>query len=365
MKDVAPALRRSWARLRALALGVACVASFLGTSLVQAADYPAPHEGVWTIRDFHFASGEVLPELRIHYYTVGDPAGQPVLVLHGTAGSAQGMLNPAFAGELFGPGQPLDAARHFIILPDAIGAGQSSKPSDGLRMAFPHYNYEDMVRAQHALVAEHLGIRQLRLVVGNSMGGMHTWLWGVMYPGEARNLVPLASMPVEVAGRNWMTRRLLVELIKADPEWNGGNYTHQPAHLQLALTTFGVTTLGGNRGWHQVAPTQDAADQYITSALARAPTGDANDVIYQFEASRGYNPSPRLEAIRARVLAVNSADDERNPPELGVMERELRRIPGARLYLIPGSPDTRGHGTTAQARWWSGALREFLAADPL
>lgn len=358
-------LSDAFRRLHGLARALLVVGATLTAVLpaARAADYPTPREGVWTIRDFRFASGDVLPELRLHYYTVGNPAGQPVLVLHGTAGSAKGMLNPAFAGELFGPGQPLDAARHFIIVPDAIGAGESSKPSDGLRMAFPHYNYEDMVRAQHALVMEHLGIRQLKLVVGNSMGGMHTWLWGVMYPGEARNLVPLASMPVEVAGRNWMMRLLLVELIKADPEWNGGNYTHQPPHLQLALTTFSVATLGGNRGWHQVAPTQDAADRYVTTVLERSPSGDANDVIYQFEASKGYNPEPRLGAIRARVLAVNSSDDERNPPELGVMERELQRIPGARLYLIPGSPDTRGHGTTAQARWWSGALRDFLASD--
>jgi homoserine O-acetyltransferase len=332
-----------------------------GTAL--AADYPAPREGQWTIRNFRFASGEVLPELKLHYLTVGEPSGAPVLILHGTAGSARGMLSPTFAGELFGPGQPLDATKHFIILTDAIGAGESSKPSDGLRMAFPKYNYQDMVRAQHALVTEHLGIQQLKLVLGNSMGGMHTWLWGVMYPEAVRNLVPMASMPTEVAGRNWMMRRMLMDIIKFDPEWNNGNYTRQPRGLQLAQVYFSLATLGGNQGLHQIAPTQEKADQYTNELLARPSTADANDVLYQFDASRGYNPAPQLETIRARVLAINAADDERNPPELGIMERELKRIPRASLYLVPASPDTRGHGTTGQARWWKRQLQEFLTQD--
>lgn len=328
-----------------------------------AADYPAPREGQWVIRNFRFASGEVLPELRLKYLTVGEPTGAPVLILHGTGGSARGMLNPGFAGELFGPGQPLDAAKHYIILPDSIGAGGSSKPSDGLRMAFPKYNYEDMVRAQHALVTEHLGIKQLKLTLGNSMGGMHVWLWGVMYPEAARNLVPMASMPTEIAGRNWMTRRMLMDIIKFDPEWNNGNYTRQPRGLQLAQVYFSLATLGGNQGLHQIAPTMEKADQYTNELLARPNTSDANDILYQFDASRGYNPAPRLEAIRARLLAINAADDERNPPELGIMEREMKRVQHGQLYLIPASPDTRGHGTTGQARWWKQQLQEFLARD--
>lgn len=328
-----------------------------------AADYPAPKSGSWTIKNFRFNTGEVMPELKVNYHTVGEPTGEPVLILHGTGGSGRGLLSPGFAGELFGPGQPLDATRHYIILPDAIGAGGSSKPSDGLRMAFPKYNYEDMVRAQHALVTEHLGIKQLKLVLGNSMGGMHTWLWGVMYPDAMRNLVPMASMPVEVAGRNWMTRRMLMEVIKLDPDWNNGNYTRQPRGLQVAQLYFSVATLGGNQGLHQIAPTREKADQYITDQLVKGSASDANDILYQFDALRDYNPAPRLEAIRARLLAINAADDERNPPELGVMERELKRVKNGSLYLIPASPNTRGHGTTGQAKWWSAQLQTWLAQD--
>lgn len=335
---------------------------WLGTAAL-AADFPAPKQGQWVIKNFRFHNGEVLPELKLNYLTVGEPSGEPVLILHGTGGSARGMLNPGFGGELFGPGQPLDATRHYIILPDAIGAGGSSKPSDGLRMAFPKYNYEDMVRAQHALVTQHLGIRQFKLVLGNSMGGMHTWLWGVMYPDMMRNLAPMASMPVEVAGRNWMTRRMLIDIIKLDPAWNNGNYTQQPRSLKLAQVYFGLATSGGNMGLHQVAPTLDKADQWADRLLAGPSSSDANDIIYQFDSSRGYNPAPHLEKIQARLLAINSADDERNPPELGIMERELKRVQHGRLYLIPASPDTRGHGTTGQAKWWKQGLQEFLAAD--
>ncbi len=331
---------------------------------LQAADYPAPKSGQWVIKNFRFQSGEVLPELRLGYLTVGEPTGEPVLILHGTGGSARGMLNPAFAGELFGPGQPLDAARHYVILPDAIGAGASSKPSDGLRMAFPKYNYEDMVRAQHALVSEHLGVKKLKLVLGNSMGGMHTWLWGVMYPEAARNLVPLASMPLEVAGRNWMTRRMLIETIKRDPEWHGGNYTRQPGNLRIAQLFFSVATAGGTQGLHQIGPTREKADAWIDQQFAAPGSADANDLIYQFEASRGYNPSPQLERIQARVLAINSADDERNPPELmEVMKAEVQKVRAMAIYMIPASADTRGHLTTGQARWWKRQLQDFLSQD--
>ena len=270
------------------------------------------------------------------------------------------MLTGDFAGELFGPGQPLDASRYFIILPDAIGAGKSSKPSDGLRTRFPQYNYDDMVRAQYRLITEHLGVRHLRLVLGQSMGGMHTWIWGEMYPEFMDALVPMASMPVEVAGRNWMTRRMLIDLIRNDPEWNGGNYTQQPRSLQLAQVYFGIATNGGTRALYKAAPTREKADQLLSERLAQTRSADANDLLYQYEASRDYNPTPKLESIKARLLAINSADDERNPAELGIMEREIKRVKHGQYVLIPASDETRGHGTTSSAKWWKRYLAELL-----
>jgi homoserine O-acetyltransferase len=326
----------------------------------SAADYPAPKEGSWIVRDFRFHTGEALPELRLSYLTVGDPSGEPVLILHGTDGSAANLLNAGFAGELFGPGQPLDATRYFIILPDALGAGKSSKPSDQLRTKFPRYNYDDMVRAQYQLVAEHLGLKRLRLILGQSMGGMHAWVWGTMYPDFMDTLVPMASMPTEVAGRNWMTRRMLIESIRNDPEWNGGNYTKQPRSLQMMQTFFSIATSGGNNALHKAAPTREKADQLVTQRLAQASRRDANDMIYQYEAARDYNPSPKLESIKARLLAINSADDERNPPELGIMEREIKRVKHGQYLLIPASSETSGHGTVGRAKWWKQHLAEFL-----
>jgi homoserine O-acetyltransferase len=332
--------------------------------LLHAATYPAPVEGDWTVRDFHFHSGESLPEVRLHYTTVGAPTGQPVLILHGSNASGRGFLNDAFAGELFGPGQPLDAATHYIILPDGIGSGKSSKPSDGLRAKFPRYTYEDQVRAQYRLVTEHLGVHHLRVVIGNSMGGMHAWMWGVTYPDAMEVLAPMASMPVEVAGRNWMMRRMLIDAIRNDPEWNGGNYTSQPRGFLRAQAYFGLATSGGTQALYRAAPTREKADEYIDRQLAQraGAAADANDVLYTYEASRDYNPSPDLEKIRARVLAVNSADDERNPPELGVMEREIQRVKNGRYVLIPAGPETRGHGTTGSAKLWKRYLEELLAA---
>jgi homoserine O-acetyltransferase len=324
------------------------------------ADYPAPKEGDWVLRDFRFHTGEVLPELRLHYLTVGALSGEPVLILHGTGGAGRNMLTAGFAGALFGPGQPLDASRYFIILPDAIGAGKSSKPSDGLRTRFPQYNYDDMVRAQYRLITEHLGVSHLRLVLGQSMGGMHTWIWGVAYPDFMDALVPLASMPVEVAGRNWMMRRMLIDLIRSDPEWNGGNYTKQPRSLQLAQVYFGIATSGGSKAVYKAAPTREKADQLLSQRFAQIRPADANDLLYQYEASRDYNPAPKLESIKAQVLAINSADDERNPPELGIMEREIKRIPHGQYVLIPASEETRGHGTTGSAKWWAKNLMQLL-----
>jgi homoserine O-acetyltransferase len=287
-----------------------------------------------------------------------------VLVLHGTAGSGASMLTPAFAGELFGPGQPLDAAHHFIILPDALGAGKSAKPSDGLRTKFPRYGYEDMVLAQYRLVTEGLGLKHLRLVIGNSMGGMHAWLWGVRYPSFMDALVPMAAQPTEMSGRNWMLRRMLTESIRRDPDWNGGNYSAPPRGLALANQFFALATNGGNQALYKDAPSREKADKWVDDRLAAPFTADANDFLYQWEASGDYNPAPDLPRIRAALLAINSADDERNPPELGIMERELHRVRNGNLLLIPASADTRGHGTTALARFWKERFAQFMRAAP-
>jgi homoserine O-acetyltransferase len=329
----------------------------------SAADYPAPKEGDWIVRDFRFHTGEVLPELTLHYTTVGEPAGEPVLVLHGTTGSAASMLTPGFAGELFGPGQPLDARRYYVILTDAIGAGKSSKPSDGLRMRFPQYNYDDMVHAQYRLVTEHLGVRHLRLVIGNSMGGMQTWMWAEKYPGFMDIAVPMASLPNEMSGRNWMMRRLLAESIRNDPDWRGGNYQEQPRGWRIASVFFATGTNGGNHGLYRLGPTREKADAVVESRI-KAVRGDANDHLYQWESSRDYNPAPLLERIEATLVAINAADDERNPPELGILEREIRRIRNGRIFLIPASEQTTGHGTTGQARFYKSVLAELLEKTP-
>ena len=336
----------------------------LASAAAIAADYPAPHEGNWVVRDFKFHTGEVLPELRLHYRTVGAPSGEPVVVMHGTTQSGAAMLNPNFAGELFGPGQPLDASRYYIILPDAIGHGRSSKPSDGLRTKFPRYNYDDMVEAQHRLVTEHLGVRRARLVIGNSMGGMETWVWAQRYPHFMDVAVPMASLPVEMSGRNWMTRRLIIDSIRNDPEWMNGEYTKQPRSTQFASVFFAIATNGGNQALHKAAPTRAKADQLLDARLKAAFTADANDVLYQWDSSRDYNPSPGLERIQAMLLAINSADDERNPPELGLLEREIKRVKNGRALLIPGSENTAGHGTTAQAKFWAKELAQLLQNAP-
>ena len=350
--------------LKALARTSVALILSLGALLASAADYPAAKEGDWVARNFRFHTGEVMPELTLHYTTVGAPTGEPVLILHGTAGSGSGMLNPAFAGELFGAGQPLDASKYYIILPDAIGAGKSARPSNGLRAKFPRYNYDDMVAAQHRLITEGLGVRHLRLVMGNSMGGMHTWIWGVQYPDAMDALVPMASQPTEMSSRNWMMRRLIIDTIRNDPDWAGGNYTTQPRSLRAANVFFGIATNGGTQAYYKDAPTREKADQLLDARLAAPFNADANDFLYQWDASRDYNPAPRLERIRATLLAINSADDERNPPELGIMERELKRVKSGRLFLIPASEETRGHGTTGLARFYKQPLQELLDNAP-
>jgi homoserine O-acetyltransferase len=343
----------------------ALAAAFALTSFAAlAADYPAPKQADWIAKDFKFHTGETMPELRLHYVTVGEPSGQPVLVLHGSGGTAETMLTPDFAGQLFGPGQPLDASKYYIIIPDGIGHGKSSKPSDGLKTAFPKYDYEDMVEAQHRLIAEGLGIKHLRLVIGNSMGGMHTWIWGVKYPQAMDALVPMASQPTEMAARNWMLRRAMLETIRNDPDYKGGNYTTEPRMLKYAVTAFGFAAAGGTLGYQSLAPTTAKADEMVEERLASPVTADANDVVYQWEASHDYNPSAGLERIEATVLAINSADDERNPPETGVTDAALKRIKHARLYLIPASTKTRGHLTTNNATFYKQQLQELLKTLP-
>ena len=336
----------------------------LASFAALAQNYPAPQEGSWVVRDFKFHTGEVLPELRLHYRTIGAPTGEPVIVMHGTTGSGAGFLTPAFAGELFGPGQPLDAKRYYIILPDAVGHGRSSKPSDGLRTKFPRYNYDDMVDAQHRLVTEHLKVKHARLVMGNSMGGMETWIWAQKYPGFMDVAVPMASSPIEMSSRNWMTRRLIIDSIRNDPEWMGGNYTKQPRSAQFASVFFGIATNGGNQALLKAAPTREKADALLDARLKAPFTADANDALYQWDSSRDYNPSKGLERIEATLLAINAADDERNPPETGVLDREIKRVKNGRVLLIPASEDTSGHGTTGRAKFWAKELGQLLQTAP-
>ena len=329
-----------------------------------AADYPAPKEGDWIAGDFKFHTGATMPELRLHYTTIGEPSGQPVLVLHGSGGSAVNMLTPAFAGELFGPGQPLDASKYYIIIPDGLGHGKSAKPSDGMKTAFPKYDYNDMVDAQYRLVTEGLGVKHLRLVIGNSMGGMHTWIWATRYPQMMDVAVPMASQPTAMAARNWMLRRLMLETIRNDPDYNSGNYTSPPRMMKYAVNAYQVATGGGTLGYQTLAPTAEKADQMVDERLAAPVTADANDFIYQWEASHDYDPSGGMERIEATLLAINAADDERNPPETGITEAAMQRVKNGRLYLIPASSETRGHLTTGNAKFYAQPLRELLLTAP-
>jgi len=329
-----------------------------------AADYPAPRQGDFVAHDFKFHNGEVMGELRLHYTTVGEATGQPILVLHGSGGSAATMLTPAFAGELFGAGQPLDAAKYYIIIPDGIGHGKSSKPSDGMKTAFPRYDYDDMVEAQLRLVKEGLGLKHLRLVIGNSMGGMHAWLWAEKYPDLMDAVVPMAAQPTAMAARNWMLRRMMIETIRNDPDYNDGNYTRQPRMMKYAVAAYGVATSGGTLAFQNQAPTAEKADHMIDERLAAPLTTDANDFIYQWQASHDYDAAAGLSRIEATLLAINSADDERNPPETGVTVEAIKQVKNGRLYLIPASAETRGHGTTSNARFYKQQLEELLRSAP-
>ena len=324
-------------------------------------------EGDYVIRSFKFGSGETLPALSLHYRTLGRPrrdAGgvvrNAVLIMHGTTGAGTQFLSPVFAGVLFGAGQPLDTSRYYVILPDGIGHGQSSRPSQGLHARFPHYDYDDMVDADHRLLTEKLGVAHLRLVMGTSMGGMHSWVFAERYPDFMDAVVPLASAPTAIAGRNRMIRTMAMDDIRADPAWKGGEYTSPPAGLRGALQMLYIMTSAPLVQQHD-APTRDSADAVIRRFLdARMRNTDANDFLYAFDASRNYNPEPMLSRIRAPLLAINSADDQVNPPELGIVERLITRVPTGRFVLIPIGPATRGHGTHTLAAVWKEPFVAFL-----
>jgi homoserine O-acetyltransferase len=342
-------------------------AAMLAIAAVHAAEYPAPSEADFRVHDFEFASGEHLAELRIHYRTLGQPtrdaAGvvrNAVLILHGTTGNGSNFIRPEFAGELFGPGAPLDVQKYFVIIPDGIGHGGSSKPSDGLRAHFPHYGYRDMVEAQWRLVHDGLAVNHLRLIMGTSMGGMHTWLWGELHPTDMDALMPLASLPTQVSGRNRVWRRLIIDAIRNDPGWQGGDYQRQPAALATAEEMLWL--MGSNPPLRQQeAPTRERADAVIDAYVAaHVATDDANDILYALAASSDYDPEPHLASIRARLIAVNSADDLINPPELGILQRDIRQVPHGKCVLIPYSEQTRGHGSHTIAVLWKQYLQALL-----
>ena len=330
--------------------------------------YPAPVEGDFALPAFRFASGETLPVLRLHYTTIGQPRRDQtgriinaVLIMHGTTGSGQNFLSEQFAGHLFGPGQLLDAARYYLILPDAIGHGQSSKPSNGLRMSFPKYTYDDMVGATYQLLTEKLGVAHARLVMGTSMGGMETWVWGYTYPDFMDALLPLASLPVEIGGRNRMLRKMAIDLIELDPAWQGGAYTAQPrTGLTGAISSLLFMT-SSPKQLQKAAPTRALAEAALAQSESRFFSAlDANDFIYQFDASRDYNPAPHLAAIKAPLFAINSADDQVNPPELGILETEIKKVPRGRYILLPITDLTTGHGTHSNPAIWDCYLQELL-----
>jgi len=333
-----------------------------------AAEYPAPASADYVLHDFRFATGETLPELRIHYRVLGTPrrgddgkVNNAVLILHGTTGSGANFIRPEFAGELFGAGQPLDAERYFLILPDGIGHGGSSKPSDGLHAHFPRYGYRDMIEAQYRLLTEGLKVDHLRLVIGTSMGGMHTWLWGESHPDFMDGLLPLASLPAPISGRNRAWRRTIIDAIRDDKSWENGEYRNQPPSLKTAAEILFL--MANNPVERQKeAPTRAAADRLIDDYVARSTrTMDANDVLYALESSSDYDPVPGLERIKAPLLAINFEDDLINPPELGLLEREIHRVKRGKAMVIPRSERTRGHGTHTLAAVWKDHLIRLIS----
>jgi homoserine O-acetyltransferase len=342
-----------------------------GLTHATAADFPRPDEGDAVLKDFEFSTGESLPEVKIHYRALGRPARDKggrvtnaVLILHGTGGSGrnfvEGKGGELFAAELFGKGQPVDASRYYIVIPDNVGHGKSSKPSDGLRGRFPRYGYKDMIAAQYRLLTEELKVDHLRLVLGTSMGGMHTWLWGQKHPDFADALMPLASLPTQISGRNRMWRKLISDAIRNDPQWRNGNYEAQPGSLRTAAQMLSL--MSGNPVMRQKeGPTVKAADEFFDKEVAGRLRGlDANDLLYAVESSRDYDPGPGLKRIRAPLLAINFADDLINPPELGILEREIKNVPHGAAILVPTSEETSGHGTHTKAVVWKHHLAKLL-----
>ena len=354
---------------RSLAFLVANVLFAAFSCAAQQTSAPATTEGDFVIHDFKFRSGESLPELKLHYATLGklarDAQGRvtnAVLILHGTGGSGHQFLQPQFAGELLGPGQLLDTSRYFIILPDGIGHGKSSKPSDGLHAHFPQYDYDDMVLAHYRLVNEGLGVNHLRLIFGTSMGCMHSFVWGETYPDFMDSLMPMACLPVQIAGRNRLWRKMVIDGIRNDPDWKGGDYTAEPQQSLRVAMDFLIIAGSAPLLMQKNLPTRDAADKYLEDYFRTHATDlDANDFLYQVNASRNYDPSSQLEKIKAPVMWINSADDFINPPELKIAEREVPRLRNGRFILIPISDQTRGHGTHTWAAVWKQYLEELLA----
>ena len=341
--------------------------AFVFTAAAAGAAVPPASEGNFVIRDFRFSTGETLPELRIRYRTLGAPRRDArgsvvnaVMVLHGTSGTGRQFLSEGFAGVLFGPGQLLDVTRYYVILPDGIGHGGSSKPSDGMRARFPRYTYDDMIAAQYRLLTEGLGVDHLRLLMGTSMGGMHAWMWAEEHPDFADGWVPLAALPAPIAGRNRAWRRMIADAIRTDPEWKGGDYQKQPPGLTRAIQLM-VLMLQNPLRWQEAAPTRDEADRYLAEQIrSRLEGADANDLLYAFDASREYDPVPGLGRIARPLLAINFADDLVNPPDLGIFEKTVASVPGASFILVPESKETRGHGTHSLPAVWQAHLKTFL-----
>jgi homoserine O-acetyltransferase len=348
----------------------ALLVSLLVSPAFAETTWPNQREGDFLLKDYRFASGETLPELKLHYTSLGTPkrnaAGEivnGVLLLHGTGGTGKNWLMPSLADELFGPGQPLDAAQYFIVLPDGIGRGGSSKPSDGLRAKFPHYRYRDIIETEYRLLTEGLNVRHLRLVLGSSMGGMHTWLWGEMYPDLMDGLVPIASQPIAISGRNWISRRIAIEAIRNDPDWNNGNYDKNPTHY-VRTAPFGALMTESVVQLQEMAPTREAGDALYRQMVEQAAKGDANNQLYAIEAVMDYDPSKDLEKIKARLLAINFADDAVNATELDVLAPAIKRIPNAKYVVVPAGKDTHGHFSHLRAALWKSHLIEFLKDLP-
>ena len=359
---------RNLGLLTTLVLGLAAARSQTAQPEKNAATWPAPQQGDFIVHDFHFQSGETLPELRLHYTTLGKPitdahgfTSNAVLILHGTGGTGAQFLRPIFAGVLFGHGQLLDATKYFIILPDNIGHGKSSKPSDSMHGRFPQYEYADMVSLQHELLEKGLGVNHLRLVLGTSMGCMHSWMWAETYSDEVDAVMPLACLPVQIAGRNRLWRKMVIDGIRQDPDWKKGDYAGEPrAGLQIAADFLLIAGSAPLR-LQEDLPTRDAADEYVDESIKRITAAlDANDFLYAVSASRDYDPSSKLDTIKAPVMFVNSADDFINPPELGIAEREIKKVKNGKFILLPASDGTFGHGTHTHAAAWQQYLKELL-----